>query len=144
MRRLLITTSLAVSSLLAATGCAVGRPDQAPPRRVRAVTSSPLPPAPSEKISAGKEVHVTKDGPLPHQLVAGTGETITWRNETAKTISVGLIDGSRPSGDILPGDAYTHVFDTAGSFAYRIGKPRQPAGVVEILPQANQEPAPTP
>ncbi|WP_405140235.1 hypothetical protein OG589_25360 [Sphaerisporangium sp. NBC_01403] len=142
MRRRLITMSMAMSGLLAVTGCAVGEAERSLPARVRDVTSSPLPRATSDQIAAGGTVRVTAKGPVPHQLIAGTGETITWRNETAKTISVRLIDGSEPSGDVQPGGSYTHVFDTAGSFAYRIGKAGAPAGVVEILPHTDGTPAP--
>ncbi|GAA1295706.1 hypothetical protein Psi02_11530 [Planotetraspora silvatica] len=140
---MLITMTVAMSGILAVTGCAVGEVDQAPSQqRTRPVTSSPLPAAPSDEMAAGNLVSITGSGPVPRQLIAGTGETISWRNDTAKTVSVGLIDGSKPSGAIPPGGAYTHVFDTAGSYAYRIGKSGDPVGVVEIMPQSDQVPVP--
>ncbi|MEZ0074723.1 hypothetical protein [Planotetraspora sp. GP83] len=148
MRKLLITVSVAMTGLVGVTGCAAGDPDGRPEQSPQARTiaqmeqpASPLPASP-DVISAGDSIRVTGKGPVPRQLVTGTGETITWRNETAKPISVRLIDGSKPSGAIPPGGTYTHVFDTAGSFAYRIGKSDDPAGVVEVLPQPSSEPTP--
>ncbi|RCG30981.1 hypothetical protein DQ384_13605 [Sphaerisporangium album] len=132
-----------MAGLACAAGCAVGQADQGlPGRPLENVTAPPLTSADTQRIGSGLTVSLTAGGPVPRQLVAGLGDTITWRNDSGGKVSVHLIDGTRPSGDIPPGGTFTHVFETVGSFAYRTSKDGEPVGFVEILPHAGQEPTP--
>ncbi|RAY11391.1 hypothetical protein DPM19_30675 [Actinomadura craniellae] len=109
--------------LLAVAGCG----GQAPPEE-RA-----LPPVVSTELAAGKVVRLTEAGPVPNRLIAGPGDTITWRNESAKPRVVSLLDGTPPSKEIPPGGRYERAFPTSGTFAYRLDNAKKgTAGVIEI------------
>jgi plastocyanin len=135
MKRVL---AVALTGILTATGCAVGQPSVNPAQ----TQFTELPPAPTDVMDNGTLIRITGTGALPHSLIAAVGDTITWRNDSGKIITVRLIDGSEPSGDIGPGGTYTHVFGTSGSFAYRVGRSNDPAGIVEVLPPASSESTP--
>ncbi|MEV6985256.1 hypothetical protein AB0M95_28890 [Sphaerisporangium sp. NPDC051017] len=142
----MITISVSMAGLLCAAGCAVGQEDQTPPNksRVPTATAAPLTSAETARIANGAMVRLTDAGPIPKHLITGVGTTITWKNDTAKSASVRLIDGTKPSGDIPPGGTFTHVFETMGSYAYRLTKDGELVGVVEVMPHETTQAVPSP
>lgn len=102
-----------------------------------------LPRIVSTEEAAGTSIRLTAAGVIPKRLIAGPGDTVTWRNETGAPQTVRLIDGTRPSAPIPPGGSYSHLFPTSGTFAYRLGKAKTLAGVIEInLPSTPSIPPP--
>ncbi|WP_214103540.1 cupredoxin domain-containing protein [Acrocarpospora catenulata] len=121
MRKLLVVgTALAV-----ATACATKTPEPTP-------TETTV----NREAAFGHEVRITGDGVVPRRLVSGVGEEVSWRNESGTPVTVKLIDGTPPSGALKPGEVFTHTFETAGTFAYKLDAEKDPVGIVEVLPHA--------
>ena len=51
-------------------------------------------------------------------LSVAPGTTVTWVNEGSNTHTVTADDGSFDSGDMAPGDSFSHTFVTEGVFSY--------------------------
>jgi plastocyanin len=56
--------------------------------------------------------------PLTITVVIGVNNTVTWVNQDITKHTVTAVDQSFNSGDILPGQSWTHTFTTPGSYAY--------------------------
>jgi plastocyanin len=128
--RNVLTVLAGVSSVLIVTaGCGTDTPP-----------AKALPRIVSTEAAAGKSVRLTAAGPIPNRLIAGPGDTVAWHNEAATPQTVRLLDGTKPSGPIPPGGWYSHFFSTSGTFAYRLGTAKTPAGVIEINLPATPQP----
>ena len=88
----------------------------------------------------------------PKAFTVTVGESVTWGNTGSRGHSVTAYEGSIPddaayfasggfetesaavngwprAGDVMPGETYTHTFETAGEFPYYC-IPHEPAGMV--------------
>jgi plastocyanin len=56
---------------------------------------------------------------VPAAITVPVGTTVTWTNNDAVAHTVTASDGSFDSGNLAPGDSWSHTFTAAGSFDYR-------------------------
>ena len=70
-------------------------------------------------LAADRDVAIRDTGFDPPTITVLTGEPVTWTNATSADHTVTTDDRTLDSGPIGPGEAYGHVFDTPGTFAYR-------------------------
>jgi plastocyanin len=129
----------------------------------------------SARPDLGEQVHhvqmVQGVGFEPGMMRINVGDTVSWKNNTremhtvtfdpdlaADAAHVSLPEGVEPfdSGEIAPGDSFTHTFDKAGVYHY-ICKPHEEHGMVGTIvvkeapqqegaapaPAADEEPIPT-
>ena len=54
----------------------------------------------------------------PAEIDVSAGTTVTWTNEGESPHTVTASDGSFDSGNLDPGDTFSHTFDQAGEFSY--------------------------
>ncbi len=54
----------------------------------------------------------------PGSITVSAGTTVTWVNNDTAAHTVTADDGSFDSGNLAPGDSFTHTFTSAGSFSY--------------------------
>lgn len=71
-------------------------------------------------IQYGSAVNTTSTyySPPTITVVIGKNNTVTWVNKDIAPHTVTADDGSFNSGNLNPGDSYTHVFTTPGTYAY--------------------------
>jgi plastocyanin len=72
------------------------------------------------KILAGASTDLNSKGYSPDNItvVIGINNTVTWTNDDSTKHTVTAADGTFDSGDLVPGQSYTHVFTTAGTYSY--------------------------
>jgi plastocyanin len=86
----------------------------------------------------------------PAALTVLTGEPVTWTNTSSVTHTVTSDEGAElDSGPIGPGEAFGHVFDTAGVFAYHCTIHPAMQGTITVVAAAataapSGSPEPTP
>lgn len=97
------------------------------------------------------DVAITDYAFTPANLTVHVGEPVTWTNEAGRNHTVTSDAGSElDSGDIGPGEAFGHVFEAAGTFAYHCSiHPDRMHGKVTVVaatpaPSSNGTPEPTP
>jgi plastocyanin len=120
----------------------------------------------SARPDLGERVHhvqmIQGVGFEPGMMRINAGDTVAWKNNTREmhtvtfdpdlastAANVSLPDGVEPfdSGEIAPGDSFTHTFDTAGVYHY-ICQPHEDHGMVgtivvrEAATDAGAAPAP--
>lgn len=100
-------------------------------------------------LAASHEITIRDTGFDPSSLTVVAGEPVTWTNATASQHTVTAVDGSFDSGPIGPGEAFGHVFDTPGTFAYQDTLTPALAGTITVTPApptpvTSGPPAPTP
>lgn len=90
-----------------------------------------------------KEVSVTPSGFFPAQVTISKGSTIVWTNNSANTAYVtpddhpnhtkykGVWDDDG-TGEIAPGETYSHTFSTTGTFTYHNHEDETQAGIVIV------------
>lgn len=54
----------------------------------------------------------------PSSLLVSAGTTVTWTNNSATTVTVTSPDGLFDSDSVVPGDTFSHTFDTPGTYRY--------------------------
>jgi plastocyanin len=69
--------------------------------------------------AAGSTVEIKNFAFNPTSLTVSAGTTVTWTNNDAVAHTVTASDGSFDSGNLAPGDSWSHTFTAAGSFDYR-------------------------
>jgi plastocyanin/DNA-binding beta-propeller fold protein YncE len=69
----------------------------------------------------------------PHTLVVATGATVTWQNDDSLAHTVTSGGGWFDSGQLAGGDAFTHQFDSPGTFRYQCTNHPGMEGVVIVL-----------
>lgn len=99
--------------------------------------------------AASHDITIRDTGFDPASLTVVAGEPVTWTNATKNEHTVTAVDGSFDSGPIGPGEAFGHVFDTPGTFAYQDTMTPALAGTITVTPApptpvATGPPAPTP
>jgi plastocyanin len=66
-----------------------------------------------------KTVQITDTGFGPPTLEVESGDTVVWTNDGTATHDVSADDGTFQSGPMSPGQTFTFVFETQGTFVYR-------------------------
>jgi plastocyanin len=69
-------------------------------------------------LAADHEITIRDTGFDPATLTVLTGEPVTWTNAASADHTVTTDDQTLDSGPLGPGEAFGHVFDTPGTFAY--------------------------
>ncbi len=54
----------------------------------------------------------------PPAVLIKAGQSVTWTNEGPSTHTVTADDGSFDSGDLAPGQTFSHTFAKAGAYSY--------------------------
>ena len=54
----------------------------------------------------------------PPAVLIKAGQSVTWTNEGPSTHTVTADDGSFNSGDLAPGQTFSHTFSSAGVYSY--------------------------
>lgn len=67
---------------------------------------------------ADTSVSMMDDSFSPQTITIAPGDTVTWTNNGSMNHTVTADDNSFSSGSVLPGNSFTHTFDTVGSFPY--------------------------
>jgi plastocyanin len=99
-----------------------------------AVIAGALGLAPSPTTAASPEITIVDGAFEPETLTVLAGEPVTWTNRGTSSHTVTFDDGSLDSGPIAPGEAFGHVFEAAGRFAYHCAI--HPAMVATIIVKA--------
>ncbi|MBI3632425.1 MAG: cupredoxin domain-containing protein [Candidatus Vogelbacteria bacterium] len=69
----------------------------------------------------------------PNNISAKKGTMIIWRNEDSQSHSVTSVGGTElSSGTLIPGDVYSHKFNTIGTFKYKCSIHPTMVGTVKI------------
>ncbi len=68
--------------------------------------------------TATKTVRITATAFTPASVTINTGDAVRWTNSDSKNHQVVANNGAFASPTIAPGKAYTHVFNTAGTYRY--------------------------
>ena len=73
----------------------------------------------------------------PATLTINVGDSVTWTNNASQTPHTATADGgSFDSGNLDPGQSYTHTFSSAGTFAYHCQYHQSQGMVGTIVVQA--------
>ncbi len=112
--RLLVAVTGAVTALsaIAAVAAGLGSADD----RAGPATTTAGPPA-----SARVDVAIAEFAFAPQELTVAVGTEVTWTNADGFAHSVVTADGVLDSADLAEGDAFAHLFDTPGTYAYLCG-----------------------
>ena len=69
----------------------------------------------------------------PRTVRAGVGQKVKWEHQDAGvTHSIVALDGGFRSGELKEGDEFSHLFQRAGTFAYRCGIHPDMRGAVKV------------
>jgi plastocyanin len=98
----------------------------------------------------GGEVTIAERAFSPATLTVQVGEPVTWTNASGATHTVTSDVGTElDSGAIGPGEAYGHVFETPGTFAYHCAIHASMRGTITVIaspvssgPGGSAEPTP--
>jgi len=66
-----------------------------------------------------KVVSITSTTFNPKTVTVNVGDTVTWKNTLQQAQTVTADNGSFDSGNIAPGQTFSHTFAKVGTFAYR-------------------------
>ena len=81
----------------------------------------------------GGAVRIADFAFTPGTVKARVGQKVRWEHQDAGvTHTVTALDGSFSSGGLHEGEAFTHVFRRAGSFAYRCSIHPTMRGTVKV------------
>ncbi len=69
----------------------------------------------------------------PHTLVVATGATVTWQNDDGQPHTITSREGWFDSGEVAPGQAYSHQFAAPGTFRYACSLHPEMEGVVVVV-----------
>ncbi len=89
----------------------------------------------SKHAAGGMAVSMQNTSFHPSSLSVKAGDTVTWTNEESTAHDVTADDGSfksGPPGGMKQGDTFEHVFDKAGSFAYKCTVHPNMTGTIEV------------
>jgi plastocyanin len=106
-------------TLLAGSTCI---PTPTPAATATAVPTGTAPATPdggaTDTPATGATVSIDDFAFSPDTLSVSAGTTVTWVNNDTVPHTVTATDGSFDSGNLAPGESFTHTFSSAGSFAY--------------------------
>ena len=92
-------------------------------------TSSP---SPSAAGVTGNAATIKNFAFTPMTLTVRAGTTVTWTNQDSSTHTVTAVAGGFDSGNLTTGTTFTHMFPTAGTFAYRCNIHQYMTGTVVV------------
>ena len=104
----------------------------------------------SVALGDGHEITIADGAFKPAELTVLTGEPVTWTNASGVTHTVTSDDGAElDSGSIAAGEAYGHVFETPGTYAYHCSIHSTMHGTITVVaapatPVPSGSPEPTP
>lgn len=84
----------------------------------------------SDTTQADFEVLIENHAFKPDSLTIKVGDTVKWTNNDTAGHSV--VFDEFESGILKKGDSYTHLFDTAGTFAYKCGPHPDMTAAIEV------------
>jgi plastocyanin len=106
---------------------------------------------PGAVTAASHEISIVDFGYEPAGLTVAVGDPVTWTNASGQDHTVTADEGAEFEGEpIRPGEAYGHVFETAGTYAYHCAiHPDRMTGTIvvvaaEVTPSPEGTPEPTP
>lgn len=67
---------------------------------------------------ATHEVIISNFAFSPSELTIKTGDTVAWTNNDSATHTITSDSGGELSGNVPQGQAYSHTFNSAGTYAY--------------------------
>lgn len=87
-------------------------------------------------VASGKTVviHMHDFSFDPQTVTVAPGTTVEWDNDDGARHTVTAGDKSFNSGDIKPGDKWSHVFADAGTFAYGCTQHPEMTGSIVVKP----------
>jgi plastocyanin len=90
-------------------------------------------PASSRGDADTDDVRVVDFAFAPGTVKARVGQKVKWEHQDAGvTHSVAALDGGFRSGELEEGDEFSHLFQRAGTFAYRCGVHPDMRGAVKV------------
>jgi plastocyanin len=129
--KLLVVFALLSSLAVACGGYAATTQPTAAPANTAAAGNTAAP-APTAAPSSSSAVTIQNFSFAPAQLSVKVGTTVTWTNQDSAAHTVAADDGSWTSGDLAKGQAFTHTFDKAGTFAYHCGVHPSMKGTITV------------
>jgi plastocyanin len=82
------------------------------------------------KTTTGQSVNITSTGFSTPYINLQTGNSVTWTNGDSSVHSV--VGQGFSSGDLQPGQQYTHLFTAAGNYAFHDGHNASATGSVAV------------
>jgi plastocyanin len=129
--RLIATAALLVSM----AACGESSTPVAPTRTNPAPSPTPPPLANTASVSIvpGAQV-LTTTAFNPNPITIGTGTTVTWTNNDSNVAHTSTADGGAwDSGALAPGAAFSHTFNTVGTFTYHCRIHPNMVGTVSVI-----------
>jgi plastocyanin len=127
MKRILLSTSLAILLALALVACAAPLATATP---TTAPNASPTAGTSPTAAASGDKVSISGFAFDPGTLNVAVGTTVTWTNADSAAHTIVFADFQ--SGSLAKGDTYQHKFDTAGTYAYVCGVHASMKGTVIV------------
>ena len=122
---------VAVAAVLAA-GCAGGDEDKGEAAVAPAAASSTSRGSASGDADTD-DVRIADFAFVPRTVRAKVGQKVKWEHQDAGvTHSIVALDGGFRSGELKEGDEFSHLFQRAGTFAYRCGIHPDMRGAVKV------------
>src|SRR5450756_2667828 len=103
---MLLTLAVLVGAVVMIAGC----------------TSSTPSPSSSPQISTASQNSISMKGLAfnPSALTISKGANVTWTNDDSTTHTVTSDTGAFQSGNLSPGNSFTHQFNETGTFPYHL------------------------
>ena len=117
MRRSVSIVAAAVACGVFAVACGGGSSSNATPTTSRARPSTAAQPVTVRAVEGAGDPNTAWKFE-PAQITVHAGDTISFANTGKETQTVTADDGSFDLGTVNPGEAKTHIFAQAGTFAY--------------------------
>lgn len=97
-------------------------------------------PRPFYGVAEGAKVTILDAAFDPAEVTVAAGQAVSWKNGAQKAHTVTAEDGSFDSGPQDPGKEWSHLFQNAGTFAYKCSQHPVMKGTVKVNPP--QDPSP--
>ena len=88
------------------------------PQHHHADQPTPAAVAASPVADGAVEIAMADDRFVPNAITVPTGTTVTWVNKGSNQHSIAAYDQSYESGNLQPGDRFSHTFDAPGTYQY--------------------------
>lgn len=97
-------------------------------------------PRPFYGVVEGANVTILDAAFDPPEVSVTAGHAVSWKNAGQQAHTVTAEDGSFDSGAMDPGKEWSHLFQNAGTFAYKCTRNPAMKGIVKVNPP--QDPSP--